>query len=293
MTSNRGDSPTRALILGGGGAVGVGWQTGMLTGLREAGIDPSGADTITGTSAGALVGALAAAGRDPADALVALARLGRSLDPTTLAAGNEAFLKTRRQAATEVDPRQAMRTMGRVATTSRTVPEEDYLSLFGVLEDLAWPPAFRCTAIDVESGDLVVWDETSGVPLLPAVASSCAIPALFPTVTIKHRMYMDGGLLSHLNATSAPAADVVAILSCLLLMPQSGRDPGRAMAEATAATEVAQLRETTNVVAIEADFSTLDGAENRMMDPDLARQAIQVGQQQAQRLAPEVRNAWA
>ena len=32
MTSPRSGAPTRALVLGGGGAVGVGWQTGLLTG---------------------------------------------------------------------------------------------------------------------------------------------------------------------------------------------------------------------------------------------------------------------
>jgi hypothetical protein len=30
MTSPRNDSPTRALVLGGGGAVGVGWQLGVV-----------------------------------------------------------------------------------------------------------------------------------------------------------------------------------------------------------------------------------------------------------------------
>jgi hypothetical protein len=39
MTSPRNGSPTCAVVLGGGGAVGVGWQIGLLTGLREAGVD--------------------------------------------------------------------------------------------------------------------------------------------------------------------------------------------------------------------------------------------------------------
>ena len=37
---------------------------------------------------------------------------------------------------------------------------------------------------------------------------------LFPTVTIKGRRYMDGGILSHLNAAAAPPTDVLAVLSC-------------------------------------------------------------------------------
>ncbi|MFE6171375.1 patatin-like phospholipase family protein [Streptomyces sp. NPDC056464] len=46
-----------AVVLGGGGAVGIGWQAGLLTGLAEGGCDLSGADLVVGTSAGALVGA--------------------------------------------------------------------------------------------------------------------------------------------------------------------------------------------------------------------------------------------
>ena len=52
-----------ALVLGGGGALGVAWETGLLAGLREAGIDPAGADLIVGTSAGSIVGTCVAAGK--------------------------------------------------------------------------------------------------------------------------------------------------------------------------------------------------------------------------------------
>jgi len=103
--------------------------------------------------------------------------------------------------------------IGRAAQEASTPAEDAYLGLFGTLDGTAWPAGFRCTAIDTDTGDLVVWDQGSGVPLLHAVASkgsgvpllhavasSCAVPVLFPTVTIKGRRYMDGGILSHLNA---------------------------------------------------------------------------------------------
>jgi NTE family protein len=96
MTSPRNGAPTRAVVLGGGGAVGVGWQTGLLTGLREAGVNLAGAEAILGTSAGALVGALLASGRDVADALGSLAALGRNIDHDSLTAGHDAFLSAMR-----------------------------------------------------------------------------------------------------------------------------------------------------------------------------------------------------
>jgi NTE family protein len=47
---------TRALVLGGGGPVGIGWEAGLLVGLAQSGVDVGAADTIIGTSAGSVVG---------------------------------------------------------------------------------------------------------------------------------------------------------------------------------------------------------------------------------------------
>jgi NTE family protein len=287
---------TRALVLGGGGAVGVGWQTGMLGGLRDAGVDLAGAEEILGTSAGALVGALLASGRDVAVALTALAALGRTIAPDALAAGNAAFLSAMRRASLG-DPQDRVRAMGRVAIEAHPLEEPVYLGLFSVLDDIAWPEGFRCTAIDAESGDLVVWDRRSGVPLRDAVAASCVVPALFPTVTVGGRRYMDGGILSPLNATSVSstdARDVVVVLSCHALESENAGTRDELVASLAAArAEVARLRETTRVVvALEPDFRGVEIAPNRRMDPGLAAKAVQIGRQQAQREAPTLRAAW-
>ena len=54
----------RALVLGGGGIVGVAWETAILAGLLEGGVDVRDADLIVGTSAGSIVGSQIAEGRD-------------------------------------------------------------------------------------------------------------------------------------------------------------------------------------------------------------------------------------
>src|SRR4051794_24858937 len=48
---------TRALVLGGGGITGIAWETGLLHGLHERGVDLTTADLVVGTSAGSVVGA--------------------------------------------------------------------------------------------------------------------------------------------------------------------------------------------------------------------------------------------
>ena len=54
----------RALVLGGGGIVGVAWEAAILAGLLEGGADLRDADLIVGTSAGSIIGSQIAAGRD-------------------------------------------------------------------------------------------------------------------------------------------------------------------------------------------------------------------------------------
>jgi NTE family protein len=170
--------------------------------------------------------------------------------------------------------------------------EDAYLGLFGTLEGAAWPAGFRCTAIDTDTGDLVVWDEGSGVPLLHAVASSCSVPQLFPTVTIKGRRYTDGGILSHLNATAAPPTDVLVALSCHPLGSQGARvDSALAASVARMDADLAQLRETRRLVAVEPDFGDGETPAN-LMDPNLAIQALQIGKRQAEREAAAIQAAW-
>ncbi|ADJ47349.1 hypothetical protein AMES_5524 [Amycolatopsis mediterranei S699] len=286
-------SPTRAVVLGGGGTVGVAWQTGLLAGLREAGVDLSEASSIVGTSAGSLVGALLSSGRDVTDALAVLAAVGHKLDFAVLAAGEESFLSASRQAALAADPRQALRAIGsavREATT--TLTEDDYLGLLDILDGVAWPPGFRCTAVDSGTGELVVWGPESGVPLRHAVAASCVVPMLFPAVTINGNRYMDGGLVSHLNATAAPPSDVLVVVSCHPLGGHGGAaDSDRSASTIRADAEMAQLRENTRLVAVEPDFGDLE-APVKMLDPETAGRALHIGRRQAEREGAAIRAAW-
>src|SRR6185369_7990977 len=57
---------TRALVLGGGGPVGIAWESGLIAGFARGGVDLGQADFTMGTSAGSFVGARLAMGADAA-----------------------------------------------------------------------------------------------------------------------------------------------------------------------------------------------------------------------------------
>src|SRR5262249_11333373 len=61
-------------------------------------------------------------------------------------------------------------------------------------------------------GELVAFDQASGVGLVDAVAASCAVPGVWPPVTIGDRRYMDGGVGSSVNLALAEDCDVAVVL---------------------------------------------------------------------------------
>jgi len=79
-----------------------------------------------------------------------------------------------------------------------------------------WPQlSLRVTAVDVATGELVVFDKASGVDLVDAVAASCAVPGVWPAVTIGNRRYIDGGVRTMTNADLAAASDRALVLAPL------------------------------------------------------------------------------
>ena len=222
---------TRALVLGGGGPVGIAWESGLIAGLAQAGADLGRADFTLGTSAGSFVGARLALGADAktlADPILAEADRPASAggDPGRDAGRPAADLSTLMRLMAEAqsgtrNPATARAEIGAFALAARTMDEAAFLASFGhafaSLPDDAWPERdFACTAVDAETGGFQLWTRASGVGVARAVASSCSVPGVFPPVTLKGRRYIDGGMRSPTNADMAAGHQVVAVIALRL-----------------------------------------------------------------------------
>ncbi|MFD0574543.1 patatin-like phospholipase family protein [Kitasatospora gansuensis] len=176
----------RALVLGPGSHVGTAWTAGLAYGLRRDGVDLGEADLIVGTSAGAIIGALLATGQDPGRLATSARRSAHRVkaDPARMGAVF-AVLGDRSQ-----EPGEVRRRVGRLALDSTDPQAEEALiagraALIGVA---AWPQRrLLITAVDATTGEPVVWDRDSGVPLVHAVAASSAFPGAAPPVAIDGR----------------------------------------------------------------------------------------------------------
>jgi NTE family protein len=229
-----------ALVLGAGGITGVAWQLGILIGLHDRGIDLCGADLIIGTSAGAMTGALIGGFGDPRTAAAIEAPLGPG-DPPIRAdwtRGAQAFGLLQDET---LEPREMRRQIGAIALAAEVGPPEPWLASFGRrLPIEQWPQRLLVTAVDVHTGESVRWTAASGVPLVPAVAASCAVPCIFPPVPVNGGRYMDGGVRSRTNADLAAGFDKVYVLAPRMPMLQrEAVDPAFTLIEPDAAAQEA------------------------------------------------------
>src|SRR5688572_8374347 len=189
------DPSSRALVLGGGGPVGVGWELGLVAGLAASGIDLTASDLVVGTSAGSLAGAMLTIGEDPVllvDQVESMFEAGvgdsgvDQVDMAGLAGLMEAMLGAAPTDGEGPGPSEQERLadVGRIALAATTIPEDAFVAtVASVLAGRPWPATFACTAVDAATGEFTVWDEAAGVPLDRAVASSCSVPGMYPPVT--------------------------------------------------------------------------------------------------------------
>ena len=266
-----------SLVLAGGGVTVIAWETGVLLGLRDAGIDVvAHVDRVIGTSAGSVVGAQLLGGPDLAELFAAQVadehhEINPELDLDLLAR----VFGLMNDGGTSSDRQR--REIGRLALEARTVDEGTRRRVIEHrLAGIDWPTTeLIVTAIDAESGEFITWTRDCGVPLIDAVTSSCAVPGVWPCVSIVGRRYYDGGLRNGANAHLAAGSREVVVIAPRIAGPSPAIDA-----------EVEQLRRDGTVVRyIQSDRETAAAVGINSLDPTFRRPAAEHGRRQGRALA--------
>lgn len=286
----------RALVLGGGGPVGRAWETGLAAGFANLRVDLATADLIVGTSAGAIVGAEIALGRDMNTAMP-VASGPAATAPAGPPPGMQKLMVTIAQARTSPDPEAALQRIGQFAISAPTPDEIDAIgrpNLAGVT-GRQWPASLQAASVSTRTGRRQVWTASSNVPLEKALAASSALPGVWPPITIGDDRYMDGGMSSMLNADLAQNYGRVVVISCSAIVESPDGKPA-SPTNAQLVAELEMLRHSgASVELITPDSAFLSLTKNGalMLNPALEPEAFELGKQQAAREIEQVRAAWA
>jgi len=273
-------SPTRALVLGGGGSTGNAWLIGLVAGLFDGGVDVTTADLTVGTSAGAtaavqLVGSsatelyaeiLAAPPVASRPGGVVSDHLDRYRAIIASSSDLTAMRGTMGKLALESDATERWRKMVSARFTARQWPER----------------SLQITAVDAVTGEPVVFDRDSGVSLVDAVAASTSGGG--SAFTIGEGRFIDGGYRSNAeNADLAAGYDRVLVLS-----PLGGRSLHPVGWGTHLAAQVDKLRANGSRVETVFPRSAVVGADamNHALRPEAARSGYEDG------LALQLRQFW-
>jgi NTE family protein len=264
------------LVLGAGGTLGEAWMRGLLSGLSAAsGLDFRACEYVLGTSAGSIVAATLASGRE-LEAGDRAARAWGAATPTdneswrlaraVLRAGTVAASPLAPVAFAGLAPAGRLARATALAATPR--PRQRLGRLAGFLDRLGaeFDGRLRIAAVDRGSGARVLF----GAPGAPdaavrdAVLASCAVPWLFAPVEIAGREYVDGGVWSPVNLDAAPGGRGAHVLC---LAPTAGGGPLRPLTQAAlVAEEMALLARGMRVRVVVPDGGSVSAIGPRFMD---------------------------
>ena len=210
--------PRFAIVLGSGGVRSIA-ALGMVEVLVREGLRP---DLVVGCSAGALFGALIAAGHGAEEAV----RIATTL-------WSAEVTKQRRWRAI---PQMLWPRLGRFdadfALRDDRLVMQRLRQAFGDLQIEGLPLALRVTSTDAATGARVVLRSGS---LVQALRASIALPFMFAPVQIDGRRLVDGFVADPLPVSAAADAEAVLALGFESPMPQRVDGPSRMLAQVTSA----------------------------------------------------------
>lgn len=273
----------RALVLGGGGVTGVAWEIGLLHGLAERGVDLATADLFVGTSAGSVVAAQLTGGAGVAE--LYRHELTDTAGDRNAAIGTRVLLGFVLAALWPGGRARGRARLGRAALKARTVPESDRRTAIAsrVRRD-DWPDArLLIPAVEARTGAVMVFDSTSGASLVDAVAASCAVPLVWPPMTVNGSRYIDGGVRSVANVDLAAGYDRVVVIAPLTAAVRRADRPGP---------QAAALGAGVRTAVISPNAAALTAIGRNPLDPSRRAPAGEAGRAQAADEVERIRAVW-
>src|SRR3984885_4930989 len=279
----------RALVLGGGGVAGIAWITGLIFVLSELGVDLRTAELIVGTSAGSAVAAQLGSTlslQDLFDRQVVPAQQTRGLAPNVHLF--ELFERALQTPNSLPDRADHIRHIGRWALEAPTVTEEERRSVIAErLPSHGWPNSMLLiVAVDAKTGETKTFDRLSGTSLVDAASASCAVPGIWPPLTIDGHRYMDGGARSSDNADLALGYARTVIVSPM----------GTARPEITGESLEQQVETLKSAggktYLVEPDQASKDAIGLNPLAPETRTPAARAGRSQGHAIAEDVALFW-
>ena len=275
----------RGLVLGGGGITGIAWETGLLLGLQDLGVDVTTADAVVGTSAGSVVGAQFTTGVTLEDLFAYQVSTPKpaplaSIGPSVLAGFAWSMLRARGDL--EAFGRNVGQWSARRAAAGKLPTlEERFEAIRERLPIQEWAGDGRLlvTAVDVATGVLRVFRDSDGVSMVEAVAASCAVPGVYPPVPIEGRPYIDGG------ARSGSNADLLADCDRVLAFTPVDRAIGPMRT-------AGQLLGSVPHLVVSPDTESVAAIGKNVLDPARRAASARAGRAQAAAVAPLAREIW-
>ena len=270
-------------MLGGGGVTGIAWELGLLVGLEAAGLDLTTADVVVGTSAGSVVGAQILSSASLEDLYQEQLR-----DATGEIAAKMGISTVLRFVALSVwpgDESRARARLGRAAVQAPTVTESVRREVIERrLHSHDWPERrLLVTAVDAASGELRVFDRDSGVSITDAVAASCAVPLVWPPISIGGRRYIDGGVRSLTNSDLATGCERVVVLAPSRIgLRRSGRIDR----------QLATLGPGVRSIVVSPDSAARKAIGPNSLDPARRAASARAGRAQATAVVAELAAIW-
>lgn len=173
----RGERPTTGIVLS-AGSLRATAHVGVLTALEDAGFP---IDVVAGTSMGAVIGSLYASGKS-------IPWLWNMAEGLKVTSGNNLNTFT------------LLRYVLADKLLSSANTERFLAQYLGDRRFEQLPKPFACVAMDLHSGEAIIFREG---PIAPAVRASMNLPGIFEPVEYRHRYLVDGGVVDYVPVDAA------------------------------------------------------------------------------------------